>query len=178
LSAPRLYLLDLALLPVAGLAGVVQHVIWPGWRALLAAFERTRPVQSLRRVLARSSPLLALPLFLVPEIAGHAGTVVAAVLLAQGHLMAASLVYALSRLLALLMLLAIWEACAPVLLRLRWFAWTHDLVLRLRHRLRLRLAWRRRQLQRVFPAHPGSWGELLAIRFQLLRMRLQSALLK
>lgn len=120
---------DGVLLPLALLVVVVEDVLWRGARAVLRRLARLPPVLALQAWLGSLPPAAALPLFLVPEIAGRAGEIWAAWLLYRRHVMAAALVFAAMRLLAVLIAVFIWQACAPALLRLRWFArlvgWVH-----------------------------------------------------
>lgn len=113
---------DLVLLPLALLLVVVEDVLWRGARAVLRTLNHQPAVQGLRGRIARLPAAAALPLFLVPEAAGRAGEVWAAWLLYRRHVTSAVLVYGLVRLLAALIAVFIWQACAPTLLRLAWFA--------------------------------------------------------
>jgi hypothetical protein len=118
----RQWLLNLLLLPLALLVIVAEDLLWRGARSVLLGVSELPAVGLLRNNLARLSGWAALPLFLVPEIAGRIGELWVAVLLYRGHLVSAVLVYALVRLVATLIAVFIWQACSVALLRLRWFA--------------------------------------------------------
>ncbi|MBV9735238.1 MAG: hypothetical protein JO209_04965 [Acidisphaera sp.] len=166
--AGRPRLADALLLAPACLA-LAAECLFGGLRDGLSALHATPPVLAMRAGLARVSPLVALPLFVVPEAASHAGTVLAAVLATEHRVALASSVYVLSRVIALVLLAAVWDACAPALLSLPWFARSHALAGRLRSRLRARLAWRRAQLRARMPAR----GARLVRRFRALRLHLR-----
>jgi hypothetical protein len=75
-----------------------------------------------RRTLARLSGWAALPMFLVPEAVARVGELWTAVLVFNGHIISAVVVYLLVRVLATLVAVFIWQSCAAALMRLRWFA--------------------------------------------------------
>ena len=118
----RWRLWDLLLLPLALLLILLEDVLWQGAVAVLRGLSALPPLMRLRLWLGTLSGWAALPLFLVPELAGRVGEVWVALLLLRGHLASAVLVYCLVRLVALLIAVFIWQACAPALLQLAWFA--------------------------------------------------------
>lgn len=113
---------DLLLLPLALLFIVFEDILWRGAKMLLAGISALPAVGSLRGWLGLLPGYAALPLFLVPELGGRVGELWVAVLLYHKRVVAAVLVYALVRLIATLVAVFIWQACAPALLKLRWFA--------------------------------------------------------
>ena len=113
---------DALLLPLAIVIIVLEDVLWRGAKLLLRRTSELSAVASLRVRLGHLSGWAALPLFLVPEIAARLGELWVAVLLYQGRIVAAMLVFGLVRLVATLIAVFIWQACATALLRLRWFA--------------------------------------------------------
>lgn len=118
----RRALRDAALLPVALLIVLLEEVVWRGAHVLLRRLGALPAVRALSVSLAGLPGWAALPLFLVPEAAGRVGELWAAWLLYNGHPRSAVLAYVIVRLLATLIVVFIWQACAPALLRLRWFA--------------------------------------------------------
>jgi hypothetical protein len=70
-------------------------------------------------------------MFLVPEVASRGGWIVSAWLLLQGAVQEAMLVYVVTKLLAGLSALWIYQACEPALLRVGWFARMHGMGQRL-----------------------------------------------
>lgn len=159
------------LLPLALLLVVVEDVLWRGARALLRRAARWRPLVALQHQLGRLSGWAALPLFLVPEVTARVGEVWVAVLVAHGRIGTAVLVYAVVRLLATLIAVFIWQACAPALLRLPWFARIAAWIGRVRD-----WAWRhteapRRLLRRLAQGSHGLPHRLRLVRQIVLRPR-------
>lgn len=123
---PRI--LKASLLPLAWIAKTAEHVAG----AVLRRAERVAALQRLQRRLAGLPPALALPLFLVPEAASRGGWFASAWLLLHGAGWQALLVYGLTKLLAGVTALWIYQACKPALLRVGWFARLHDALRRFR----------------------------------------------
>jgi hypothetical protein len=153
---------DAALLPFALVIVVAEDVLWRGLRALLDRLTQLAAVQALRAQLGRLPGWAALPLFLIPEAAGRAGEVWAAVLLVHRHATAAALVYIFIRLFAAVIAVFIWHACQPALMRLAWFArlvtltlWVRDWALARTAPLR---AWARGVLRRIVRGRDGRLG--------------------
>lgn len=132
--------IDAALLPFALALVLTENVLWAGAKALLRELNRVRLVRRLRLAIARLPVSCALPLFLVPEIVSHLGEIYTAVLLAQGRFEAAVIVAVLGKGLATLIVVWIYQACAPTLLKVRWFARAHHAVLEFRYWTLLRIA--------------------------------------
>ena len=125
--------IDAVLLPFALVVVLIEDVLWAGAKALLGELNRLRFVRDLRVAISRLPARYALPLFLVPEIVSHMGEIATAVLLAQGCFEAAVIVAVLGKGLATLIVVWIYQACAPTLLKVRWFARAHHAVLELRY---------------------------------------------
>ncbi|HUC17208.1 MAG TPA: hypothetical protein VMA37_05935 [Acetobacteraceae bacterium] len=126
-------LTDALLLPFALALVLTEDVLWAGAKALLRGFNRLPLLGRLRSGIARLPAAFALPLFLIPEILSHLGEIYTAVLLAQGCFRAAILVAVLGKGLATLIVVWIYQAAAPTLLRVRWFARLHHAVLEFRY---------------------------------------------
>ncbi len=176
-SLPRrllVWLLDVLLLVPALLLVLGEHVLWQGSRAVLRAVAGQPLIKALHFWLGLLPPSLALLLFLIPEIFSHVSEFGTAFLLAKGHVAAATLLVVLGKGVATLILVWIYQACEPALLRVRWFARTHHAVLRARAALLAKFApVRRRVLIRLRRAAPrGAIGQ----RFRRLRVRLASGL--
>jgi hypothetical protein len=107
--------------------------LWPGVLAWLRAIGRAGPLPRLRAAVARMPPWLALPLFLIPEVASRTGWVASVWLLLEGQVWAALITYVATKLLAGAAAFWIYHACAPALLRVHWFAQGHGAMLGLRH---------------------------------------------
>jgi hypothetical protein len=163
--------LDLLLLPPALLLVLVEHVLWAGSRAILRGIAGLGPVRAAQHGLRLLPPYAAVPLFLVPELCSHGAGIWATVLLARGHVVTATLIAVLFKGAATLVLVWIYQACEPALLRVAWFARLHNAV----------LAARRWVLDQVMPLREAALHRLrasvartgwLGNRFQHLRVRL------
>jgi len=163
--------LDLLLLLPALLVVVLEHVLWAGSRKILLAAAGLGPVRSAHRWLGLLPPYGALPLFLVPDLLSHAAGMWAAVLLAQGHIVSATLVAVLFKGVATVVLVWIYQACEPALLRVAWFARLHRCVLAARLWVLERTRPMREAALRRLQASVAGTGRLRR-RFQRLRMRL------
>ncbi len=124
--------LDLVLLPAAIVVVVFEDVVWAGAKAVLRRLSALPPIRRLDAWMRTLPGWAALPLFLIPELLGRAGEIWALVLLADGHFVAAAMVYLWVRLLATLVAVFVYRACEAALMRFAWFAWSVRLVLRIR----------------------------------------------
>ncbi len=116
---PLAWMLDSLLLVPALLLVLGEHVLWQGSRALLRAIAGQPLVKALHLWLGLLPPGIALPMFLIPEVFSHASEVGTALLLAKGHIAAATMMVVLGKGLATLILVWIYQACEPALLRVR-----------------------------------------------------------
>ncbi len=98
----------------------------------LNRIHRVGVLQRLHQRLGRLPPGVALPLFLVPEVASRAGWLASAWLLLNGAAWEALMVYVLTKLLAAVTALWVYRACEPALLRVAWFARVHGMGQRMR----------------------------------------------
>jgi len=126
-------IVDLLLWPVALAVVLVEAVIWRGAIRLGRAVSHGLRLPRLHARLGRLPPILALPLFLVPEGASRAGALWAAWLLVQGHYRAAAVAYAGSKVFASVVAVWIYRACEPALLTIPWFARSRAGVLQVRN---------------------------------------------
>lgn len=167
--------LDLLLFIPALLYVLTEHVLWAGARALLRGLGALALVQAAQAWLGLLPPLAALPVFLVPEVFSHASELWAAVLLARGHLLAAGLMAVLGKGLATVILVWVYHACEPALLRVRWFARARNAALRWRAGLLARTdPWRRAALARLARVRLGPGA--IRRRFRRWRGRLDQRL--
>jgi hypothetical protein len=167
--------LDLVLLLPALLLVVAEHVLWAGSRAILRRITGLSAMRAAQLWLARLPAYAAVPLFLVPDLCSHAAGIWATVLLAQGHFVAATVIAVLFKGVATLVLVWIYQACEPTLLRVAWFARLHHGVLAARNWILDRTRpMRDAALRRLRATVTGTgW---LGRRFQHIRMRLAAGL--
>ena len=167
--------LDLLLLPPALVLVVVEHVLWAGSCAILRGLAGLAAVRATQHWLGLLPPYAAVPLFLIPELCSHGAGIWATVLLARGHVVGATLVAVVFKGAATLVLVWIYQACEPALLRVAWFARVHNSV----------LCTRRWVLSRIVPLREAALLRLrasvagagrLGRRFQRLRARLAMGL--
>ena len=168
--------LDLLLFVPALLFVVSEHVLWAGSRALLRTIAGLSAVRAAHLWLGLLPPYAALPVFLVPDLFSHASELWAGVLLARGHMVAATVLVVLGKGLATVVLVWIYQACEPALLRVAWFARLHHAVLRLRERVLDRVRPARAWLVAVLPRSATS-GWHVTRRFRWLRRRVAVGLL-
>ncbi len=169
------WVLDLLLLLPAMLLVVGEHVLWQVSRLLLRAAAGQPLIKAVHLWLGLLPPSAALPLFLIPEVFSHASELGTAFLLAKGHLVSATLLVVLGKGVATLILVWIYQACEPALLRVGWFARAHHGVMRLRSLLLAKFEPVRRTLLirlRRSARAPGAVGQ----RFRRWRARLASGL--
>jgi hypothetical protein len=169
-------LLDAALLPFALILVLTENVLWAGAKALLRGLNRLRFMRLLRLRIARLPAAYALPLFLIPDTVSHLFEIYAAVLLAQGYVRAAVMVEVLGKGLATLLVVWIYQACAPTLLRVPWFARVHHAVLEVRRRTLARVVPLWARLSGRDRSDRGRTGVLVHRRFRALRRWLVATL--
>jgi hypothetical protein len=167
--------LDLLLLFPALLLVVLEHVLWAGSRALLRRIADIGFVRSAQHRLAQLPAYVALPLFLVPDAFSHVAGIWAAVLLARGHVVTATVVAVVFKGAATVVLVWIYQACETTLLRVAWFAKLHHGVLAARHWILERTRpMREAALHRLQSSvSVGGW---IGWRFRRLRLRLARGL--
>jgi hypothetical protein len=169
--------LDLLLLLPALLLVVLEHVLWAGSRAILRGIARLGMVRAAHLWLGTLSPYAAVPLFLVPDLCSHAAGIWATVLLARGHVVTATLIAVVFKGVATLVLVWIYQACEPALLRVAWFARLHHVVLAARGWVLDRVRPMRQAALRRLRASVAGTG-WLAPRFQRVRLRLANGVAK
>ncbi len=177
-SLPRrllAWMLDLLLLVPALMLVLGENVLWQGSRAVLRGLAGLPLIKTLHLWLGLLPPSVALPLFLVPELFSHASEFGTAFLLAKGHVAAATMLVVLGKGVATLILVWIYQACEPALLRVRWFARLHHAVLRARAALLAKFAPARR-LVLIRLRRSTRPGGAVSQRFRRWRARLASGL--
>jgi hypothetical protein len=125
----------LLVIPAILAVAIEDYAIRPAV-ALLTRIHRIPILQRLHHRLARLPPGVALPLFLIPEITSRAGWFVSAWLLITGAAWQALIVYMLTKIIAGITALWVYQACEPALLRVAWFARIHAAAGRWRQSLR------------------------------------------
>ena len=116
-------LMNLLLLPLALLMVVLEDVVWAGALFVLRAVRTAGPVRRVEVWLGTLSGYAVLPLFLGLEVVGLAGKIWAIGLVARGYPVAGLEAYVVIRLGSTLLAVFVYQACAPALLRIGWFAW-------------------------------------------------------
>jgi hypothetical protein len=162
---------DLLLFVPALMLVMSEHVLWAGSRALLRAIGGLAAVRTAQLWLRLLPPYAALPVFLVPDVFSHASEVWAGVLLARGHVIAATVLAVVGKGLATVVLVWIYQACEPALMRVAWFARMHHAIMALRERLLESVRPLRDALLRRLRLAAGGPG-WLARRFRRRRARL------
>jgi hypothetical protein len=156
------WLLDTLLIPLAVLIVLFEDVLWAGALALVRRIDALGPVRALHARLGALPASVALPLFLVPETISHLAGAYATVLLAQVHVVGATLMVVGVKGVSTLVVVWIYQACADTLLRVAWFAWLHGQALRIRD-------WAKAQ---VAPLRARARAWLAAVR---VRLRVRSS---
>lgn len=168
---------DMALLPFALVLVLIEDVLWAGAKALLHDLNQLRFMRRLRVVIGRLPVAFALPLFLIPDIISHLFEIYAAVLLAQGFVRAAIAVEVFGKGVATLIVVWIYQACAPTLLKVRWFARVHHAVLAVRYWTLSHIAPVYSLVADYLPRpQPGGIGSLVQRRFRALCRSLSAVL--
>jgi hypothetical protein len=176
------FLLDALLIPLAVLIVLIEDVLWAGALRLLRGLSDLPALRAAQARVGRWPAAVALPLFLVPETLSHIAGAYSTLLLAQGRLLSAILVFTLVKGVCTLVLVWIYQACEATLLRVTWFAWLHHhallardwalaLVAPLRASMRARLAALRVMLAPILGPARGS-GARLRFRLRAWRVRL------
>ena len=117
------------LLPIASVAVFAADTAWPFVRRVGAVMAQWPPLARLRARAGRLPVVVALPLFLIPELCSRLGWVVSVWLAVQGQPWRGLAVYIGTKLVAGSLALWICSACLPVLLRVRAFAAAHGALL-------------------------------------------------
>ena len=125
----------LLMVPAILVVVIEDYAIRPA-AALVERAHRVAILQRLHHRLARLPPGVALPLFLIPEITSRAGWFASAWLLLTGAAWQALIVYTLTKIIAGITALWVYQACEPALLRVAWFARMHAAAGRWRQSLR------------------------------------------
>lgn len=132
----------------AVLALIIVFEEW-GWRPLaaaLASLARLAPVARMEAGIAAFPPYPALGVFAGPSLLVLPLKLVSLWLIAQGHLVLATLLFIGAKIVGTALLARIFQLTQPALMRLAWFAWIYDTVMpwkaALVARVRASWAWR------------------------------------
>lgn len=170
------------LLTLLAIVFLVEAWLWGHLEPIVEWVVQRIPLRRLKRwiklSIERLPPWAALGVFIVPALVLFPLKIAAVWLIAHEHWLAATLAFALAKLVGLGVAAFVFEATKPKLLQMAWFrffyetvlswlAWSHALVAPIKRRLRklmrvvarrnggraLRLLWRiRRRVQRPTPA--------------------------
>jgi hypothetical protein len=103
--------------------------VWDSAVTVLGWIARRIPWQSIRRrikdVINKLPAIVAVLLFGVPVVAMEAGSAVAVVFVALGHVMLGAFLYGLMKLLGVTLIAVIYDLTQEKLMSLAWFAWLH-----------------------------------------------------
>jgi len=173
------WLLDTLLIPLAVLIVLFEDVLWVGALALLRRIDALGPVRTLHAWIGGLPASVALPLFLVPETVSHLAGAYAAILLARGDVLAATLMVILVKGASTLVVVWIYQACAETLLRVAWFAWLHGMALRIRDWAKAQVAPLRARARAFLASlrarlrlRASALGFYARLRLQAIRVRL------
>lgn len=169
------------------LALVIIFEEW-GWKplaALAARLARFKPIAAAEAVIVQLPPYPALAVFALPSILLLPLKLVALWLIANGHLVWASILFVGAKVAGTAVLARIFQLTQPALMRLAWFAWLYNTLMpwkeALVERLRASRAWRvgRVVKARLKHAAEAAWAEsrpVLAPAIERVRERVAALL--
>jgi hypothetical protein len=159
-------------MPLAVVVVLGEYVLWRGARAVLRRIAQATWIERLRRSLARLPPVAAVALFLVPDTLSHLGFFVSAWLAWIGQDRLGVACYVVTKAVATLIAVWIYQACEPALLRVRWFAAAHGWLTALRLRATERLRGWLRSCKRILFRRWRLGRARAGLRFAAWRRRL------
>ncbi|HZT46916.1 MAG TPA: hypothetical protein VFA64_03000 [Hyphomicrobiaceae bacterium] len=174
LLAPLLALAWRAAKPVLGsvlevvLALVIVFEEW-GWRPLaelVGRLARWRPIAAIESVIIRLPPYAALVVFVLPTTLLLPLKLVALVLIANGRVVLAGLLFVAAKVVATALIARLFMLTQPALMQIGWFAWGYETVMpwkdALTARVRASWAWRMGRLakERVRHLLAAQWVRL------------------
>jgi hypothetical protein len=164
--------LDVLLLPLAFAVVLFEDVFWRAAHRLLRGLDRVPLLRAVHAGLGRLPAAAVLPLFLVPEAVSHLAGFLGAYLLARGQVATAVALLVLVKGMATLAVVWIYQAAAPTLLGVGWFARMHATVLFVREWSLAQVAPLRDALRARLTGSP----KIVLRRFRAVRARLAAAL--
>ena len=142
------------------LALIIVFEEW-GWQplaALLGRLARWRPWAAVESVIIRLPPYVALVVFLLPTTLLLPLKLIALVLIANGRIFLAGLLFVAAKLVATALIARLYMLTQPALMQIGWFAWTHDTV----------MPWKDALVERVHASWPWRAGRVLQERAKRL----------
>lgn len=172
---------DRLLFPVALLFVVFEAIFRSAARFLLAALASVPGMASARAMIGRLPARVVLPLFLVPEAISHLTGFFATYLFARGQFAFAVALVVIVKGGATLATVWIYQAAAPTLLAVPWFARGHDWFVALKQWTLALVAPTREAFSRFWHSRqpsPNSLAGQWLRRFRVLRTRLEAWLIR
>lgn len=166
---------DRLLFPLALLFVVLEAVFQGAAQLLLAGLANLPGMARANAFVAALPAFVVLPLFLVPEVISHLAGFLAAMLLSRGQFLAAVALAVIVKGGATLATVWIYQAAAPTLLGVPWFARGHGWVVAAKAWTLLQLVPARQALSRYWREHqpaPFSFAGRSIRRFRAMRARL------
>jgi hypothetical protein len=134
------------------LALIIVFEEW-GWRPLadgIGRLARWQPWARLEFAIARLPPYAALAAFLLPTLLLLPLKFVALLLIANGRLVLASLLFVAAKIVATALIARLFALTQPALMQISWFAWGYDTA----------MPWKEAVTQRVRASWPWRLGRL------------------
>ena len=170
---------DWLLFPFALVVVLLEALYFAVARLVLGAVRGVpgmeRWMERAKRFIGACPPAVVLPMFLVPEAISHAAGFLATLLLARGDVVPAVLLAVVVKGGATLATVWIYQAAAPTLLGVAWFARLHGWVMATRQWTLDQIAPARlflRRLWHIWLHSPGSLTYRAMLRFRTLRARI------
>jgi hypothetical protein len=138
------------------LALVILFEEW-GWRplaALAASLARFAPIARLEAFIASLPPYAALVVFALPSLLILPLKLVAVWLIAGGHLLSATLLFAFAKVVGTAFVARIFQLTHPALMQLAWFRWAYGKI----------IPWKDALVERVRTSWVWRYGHLLKMR--------------
>ncbi len=158
LGAIRILRYALARVLEALLAIVIVFEEW-GWRPLAAAIaslHRFAPIARLEAAIAGLPPYPALLVFAGPSLLLLPLKLASFWLIAQGHVVLASLLFAGAKIVGTALVARIFQLTQPALMRLTWFAWAYHTW----------MPWKEALLTHIRASWAWRWGRLVKARIK------------
>lgn len=120
---------------IAALLMFIEEWLWDHLTAAMARLARTRVVRALEVRLSRLPPYGAAAAFFLPGLLLLPVKISALFLIAHGFALAGLAVIITAKVIGTACAARLYAVCRPALLKLGWFRWLHDTVIRLKTRL-------------------------------------------
>ena len=120
---------------IAALIMFVEEWLWDHLTTAMGWLARTRVMRAVEARLALLPPYAAAAAFLLPGLLLLPVKIAALYLIAHGHAFSGLGVIIAAKLIGTACAARLYSICRPALLKIRWFAWLHDAIIRLKTRL-------------------------------------------